>query len=254
MNKTLRTPLIAGNWKMNNTPAQTTAFLRQLLPLLQNPPCSVAVCPPHVSLTAAAAALQGSGIALGAQACHFAAAGAYTGDTSPLMLAAIGCEYVLVGHSERRAYHSETDEDVNQRVKAALAAGIAPVICVGESLAQRQNGETENVLKTQTGAALLGLCEEDIARCVIAYEPIWAIGTGQTATPQKAGEACAFIRSVVRVLFGNKAETLQILYGGSMNAENAASLLAQSDIDGGLIGGASLKAEDFAAIVAATKQ
>ncbi len=246
----MRKPIIAGNWKMNMTPSECAKLIGELKPLIDNAACEVVVCPPFVDLPAAREALAGSEIRLGAQNVHWAEKGAYTGEISAAMLKELGVEYAIVGHSERRQFFGETDEGVNRRARAARAAGITPIVCVGESLVEREAGETEAVVGAQTEAALLGMNAEEAGRIVIAYEPVWAIGTGRTATSEQAEETIAFIRGVVRALFGEKtADAIRIQYGGSMNPKNAAELMAMPDIDGGLIGGASLKAADFAQVV-----
>jgi triose-phosphate isomerase len=212
--------------------------------------CEVVVCPPAVCLAAAAEALKGSNIKLGAQNVHWARSGAFTGEISADMLKALDVEYVILGHSERRQYFGETDEGVNKRALFALSNGLIPIICVGESLEQREKGVTAEVVSSQVREALKGFTAENAADTVIAYEPIWAIGTGKTATSEQANEVIMQIRGVVRELFGEEtAEKTRIQYGGSMNPKNASELMGMSDIDGGLIGGASLKAEDFAAVV-----
>ncbi len=245
-----RKPIIAGNWKMNMTPCETKALIEALIPLVVDAACDVVVCPPFVALPAAVELTRGTNIAVGAQNIHWAEKGAYTGEISAAMLKCVGAEYAIIGHSERRQYFGETDETVNQRAKAAIAAGITPIICVGESLAQRESGETEAVVSGQTKAALAGIAAEDVKKLVIAYEPIWAIGTGKTATKEQANETIACIRSTVETLYcPGTAEAVRIQYGGSMNPKNAAELMAMPEIDGGLIGGASLKAEDFSKVV-----
>ncbi len=246
--------VIAGNWKMNNTPAQTTALIEELKPLVAGAACDVVLGVPFVDLPAALAAVSGSGIGVAAQNCHWAGAGAFTGEVSADMLAAMGVPYVIIGHSERRQYFGETDETVQKRVRAALDAGLTVILCVGETLLQREQGITGEVVALQTKIALLGVSPEELSRIIIAYEPVWAIGTGKTATAEQANEVCAQIRSVVAGLYSNRAaKELVIQYGGSMNAANASELLAQPDVDGGLIGGASLKAVDFSVIVKAAR-
>lgn len=246
----MRTPIIAGNWKMNKTPREAVALIEELKSLVADAPCTVVVCPTFVCLSAAAAALQGSNIHLGAQNMHFKASGAYTGEVSAEMLKALGVEYVILGHSERRQYFAETDETVNLKAKAALEALLIPIICVGESLEQREKGVTADVVRTQTGAALDGLTPAQAASVVIAYEPIWAIGTGRTATSADANEVIGLIRATVEAKFDKAtAAAIRIQYGGSMNPGNARELMAQEHIDGGLIGGASLKAADFSSVV-----
>ena len=252
MDKTKRRPIIAGNWKMNNTAREGEALLKEMLPLLPAlGEVQAVVCPPFTALAAAADTLKGSPVALGAQNCHFEARGAFTGEVSVDMLRELGCGYVILGHSERRQYFAETDATVNKRLKAALAAGLHPILCVGESLEQRELGITQEWVALQVRSALAGVSAQEAERVVIAYEPIWAIGTGRTATAAQAQEVCRLIRETLRSLYGAVAEAIPIQYGGSMNAGNAAELLAQPDIDGGLIGGASLKAADFAAILRA---
>ena len=246
----MRRPIIAGNWKMNMTPSEARALVEELKPLVKDAKCEVVVCPPYVDLSAVSELIKGSNIRLGAQNIHWAEKGAFTGEVSANMLKELGVEYAIIGHSERRQYFGETDETVNARAKAAIAAGITPIICVGESLEQREKGVTAEVVSSQVREALKGFTAENAADTVIAYEPIWAIGTGKTATSEQANEVIMQIRGVVRELFGEEtAEKTRIQYGGSMNPKNASELMGMSDIDGGLIGGASLKAEDFAAVV-----
>ena len=246
----MRKPIIAGNWKMNKTPIEATVLINELTPLVCDAACTVVVCPPFTALSEAAQAIQCTNIHLGAQNMHFKANGAYTGEVSADMLKAVGVEYVILGHSERRQYFAETDETVNLKTHAAIAAGLIPIVCVGESLQQREQGVTADVVRTQTTAALKGLSGEQAAGVVIAYEPIWAIGTGKTATAADANEVCGIIRDTVAKDFGSAvAEEIRIQYGGSMNPGNATELMAQEHIDGGLIGGASLKAQDFSAVV-----
>ncbi len=247
----MRKPIIAGNWKMNKTPSEAEKLIAELKPLVNSAKCEVVVCVPFVDIPAAAKALAGTNIGVGAQNLHFEASGAYTGEISAGMLTELGVRYVIIGHSERRQYFAETDDTVNKKAKAALAAGLTPIVCVGESLEQRDAGVTEEVVAVQTKEALRDLSGRDALRVVIAYEPIWAIGTGRTATNEQADEAIAWIRDAVRAQYGEIAEAVRIQYGGSMNAGNAAGLMKMPQIDGGLIGGASLKAEDFAVIVAA---
>lgn len=248
MNKQLRKAVIAGNWKMNNTPAETTALLNEMKPLVADADCDVIICAPFVDLQAALDATEGSNIMVGAENCHWAEKGAFTAEVSAPMLKAMGVPYVIIGHSERRQYFGETDETVNKRMHAALAAGLVPIVCVGESLEERETGKTEQVLKVQVEEGLKGL--DDVSKIVIAYEPIWAIGTGKTATAEQANETIGFIRKTCGEVFCPKcAEKVRIQYGGSMNAKNCKELMAMPEIDGGLIGGASLKAEDFSIIV-----
>ena len=244
----MRKPIIAGNWKMNNTAAQGVALVNELKPLVADAECDVVVCVPFTDIPAVSEALKGSNVALGAQNVHFAEKGAYTGEISAVMLKEYGVKYVIIGHSERRQYFGETNETVNKRMHAALAAGLIPIVCVGESLEERETGKTEQVLSVQIEEGLKGL--EDVSAIVIAYEPVWAIGTGKTATAEQANETIGFIRKKCAEVFCPKcAEKVRIQYGGSMNAKNCKELMAMPEIDGGLIGGASLKAQDFSQIV-----
>ncbi len=233
---------------MNNTAAQGVALVNELKPLVADAECDVVVCVPFTDIPAVSEALKGSNIALGAQNVHFAEKGAYTGEISAAMLKEYGVKYVIIGHSERRQYFGETNETVNKRMHAALAAGLIPIVCVGESLEERETGKTEQVLSVQIEEGLKGL--EDVSAIVIAYEPVWAIGTGKTATAEQANETIGFIRKKCAEVFCPKcAEKVRIQYGGSMNAKNCKELMAMPEIDGGLIGGASLKAQDFSQIV-----
>ena len=244
----MRTPIIAGNWKMNNTASEGAALVNALKPLVKNADCEVVVCVPAIDIPAVAEAIKGSNIALGAQNVHFAEKGAYTGEISANMLKEYGVKYVIIGHSERRQYFGETDETVNKRTLAALAAGLTPIVCIGEVLEERENGLTEKVLDKQIEEGMKGI--NDISKIVIAYEPVWAIGTGKTATNEQANETIGYIRKKLAQVFCPKcAEKVRIQYGGSMNAGNCKGLMAQEEIDGGLIGGASLKPNDFATIV-----
>ena len=243
----MRKPIIAGNWKMNKTAAEGAALVEELKPLVKGANCDVVVCVPFTDIPAVSAAAKGSNIHVGAQNVHFAEKGAYTGEISADMLKEFGVEYVIIGHSERRQYFGETDETVNKRMHAALAAGLTPIVCIGESLEERETGKTESVLAVQIEEGFKGL--DDISKIVIAYEPIWAIGTGKTATTEQAEEVCKGIRECVAEVYDEAtADAIRIQYGGSVNAGNAAELFAQADIDGGLVGGASLKA-DFGKIV-----
>ena len=256
MNRRYRKTIIAGNWKMNKTPSETKAFAEQFKAILPKTKwCDIVVCAPTVDLSAAVRAFKDSRIAVGAENVYFEKSGAYTGEISADMLADLGVRYVIVGHSERRALFGETDEIVNKKVLAALEAGLNPIICVGESLQQREEGVTEELVRMQVKIALNGVTADELKNVVIAYEPIWAIGTGKTATADQAEEVCAAIRKVVGELYGeDAAKALTVQYGGSMNPKNAEELLSKPDVDGGLIGGASLKADQFAVIVdAATK-
>ena len=242
---------IAGNWKMNKTAAETAETLESLKAKVAGvSDVDMLICPTFTSLRAAADALAGTPIAVGAQNVHWAESGAFTGEISAAMLREIPVPYVIIGHSERRQYFAETDETVNKRVQAALNAELKPVVCVGETLEQRESGDTETVVTTQVEAGLAGLTESRMENVTVAYEPVWAIGTGRTATPEQAQEVHALIRSLLAKRFGDMAEKIRILYGGSVKPANARELMGQPDIDGGLVGGASLKPDDFAEIVA----
>ncbi len=255
MDKNSRRAVIAGNWKMNKTRPEAKALLAELIPLVKEAGCQVVACVPFTDLETALEAARGSNIAIGAQNCHWEKSGAFTGEISAEMLREMGVEYVIIGHSERRQYFGETDATVQKRVRAALDAGLTVILCVGELLEQREAGITREIVGMQTRVALGGVSREELSRIVLAYEPVWAIGTGRTATAQQAGEVNHYIRTVVEELYGAEAAAaLTIQYGGSMNAKNAAELLDQPDVDGGLIGGASLKPQDFAAIVAAASR
>ena len=245
----MRRPMIAGNWKMNKTPAETVALIQELKKIRPRSNVEIVVCPMTVSLFAASVQLKDSEIRLGAQNVHFEDKGAFTGEANCASLKELGVEYVILGHSERRQYFGETDETVNKKVLKALENGLKPIICVGESLAQKQTGITDEVVCLQTKAALCGVSGAQIADCVIAYEPIWAIGTGMTATAQDANRTIAAIRGAIKDMFGYVAENVRILYGGSMNDKNANELMSQPEIDGGLIGGASLIAEKFEKVI-----
>ncbi len=246
--------VIAGNWKMNKTPAEAKELIEAIRPLVADAACDVVVGVPFVDLPVALEATKGTNIGVAAQNCHWATSGAFTGEISAEMLKAMGVGYVILGHSERRTYFGDTDVTVQQRTRAALDAGLTVILCVGEYKEQREQGITSEIVDMQVKVALGGVSEEELARIIIAYEPVWAIGTGLTATDEQANEVCAHIRETVAGLYNaDAAKALTIQYGGSMNAGNAAGLLAQSDVDGGLIGGASLKAPDFATIVAAAK-
>jgi len=255
MNPLKRRTVIAGNWKMNMTPAEATAFINEIKPMVAGKDnCDIIFCAPYVTIAAAMEAAKGSNIVIGAENVHFAAKGAYTGEVSAEMLKAIGVDTVIIGHSERRQYFGETDETVNLRTKAALAAGLRVILCMGEVKEQRVAGITNEVCAMQIKLDLAGVSAEDMKNIVIAYEPVWAIGTGLTATPEQAEETCGVIREVVAELYGKDvAEATTIQYGGSMNEKNAAELLAKPNVDGGLIGGASLVAEKFTAIVDAAQ-
>ena len=246
----MRKPIIAGNWKMNMTPSQAKELVTDLIPLVKDAACDVVVCPPYVDIALVAELVKGTNIQVGAQNIHWAEKGAFTGEISAAMLKEAGAAYAIIGHSERRQYFGETDETVNSRTKAALAASIVPIICVGESLEQREKGETDAVVSGQVKADLADIPGEAVAGLVIAYEPIWAIGTGKTATDEQANETIGLIRETIASLYGQAvADQVRIQYGGSMNPKNVKGLMAQTQIDGGLIGGASLKAADFAQVV-----
>ncbi|MCL2053874.1 MAG: triose-phosphate isomerase [Oscillospiraceae bacterium] len=251
MNKALRKAVIAGNWKMNKTRTEAKTLIEELIPIAAKfSSCETVICVPFTSLETALELTKGTNIKVGAQNCHFQKCGAYTGEISAGMLAEMGVEYVIIGHSERRQYFAETDLTVNRRTKAALAAGLTPIVCVGEMLSEREDGITEAIVMLQTIAAFTGISAEEAKKIVIAYEPVWAIGTGKTATDEQAEEVCAFIRKIMADKYGNDtAEVMVIQYGGSMNPGNAAGLLAKENIDGGLIGGASLKASDFGVLL-----
>ncbi len=255
MNKALRKAVIAGNWKMNKTPAEAKELISAIAPLVKDAGCDVVACTPFVDLASAQEAAKGTNIQIGAENCHWEKSGAFTGEISADMLHSMGVNIVIIGHSERRQYFGETDVTVQKRVRAALDAGLTVILCVGETLEQREQGITSELCAMQTKIALGGVSTEELKRIIIAYEPVWAIGTGKTATAEQANEVCHTIREVIAELYGKaSADGITIQYGGSMNAGNAAELLAQPDVDGGLIGGASLKPADFAAIVeAATK-
>ena len=255
MNKALRKAVIAGNWKMNKTPAEAKELIAAIAPLVKDAGCEVIACTPFVDLSAAQEAAAGTNIQIGAENCHWEVSGAYTGEISAQMLSSMGVNIVIIGHSERRQYFGETDVTVQKRVRAALDAGLTVILCVGETLEQREQGITSELVAMQTKIALGGVSEEELKRVIIAYEPVWAIGTGKTATAQQANEVCHTIREVIADLYGkDAADAFTIQYGGSMNAGNAAELLAQPDVDGGLIGGASLKPQDFATIVKAATE
>ena len=246
--------LIAGNWKMNTDRAAAVRLAEGVVAQVGAPgDVQVAVCPPFISLDAVAGALRGAAVRLGAQNMHAETEGAYTGEVSAPMLRSVGCHYVILGHSERRQYFGETDEAVNQKVHQAMAHDLVPIVCVGETLDEREAGREQEVVRAQVRQALQEVTLDDPARLVLAYEPVWAIGTGKTATPEQAQEMHAFIRSLLQEPFGEAAAAVQLLYGGSMKPANAAELLQQPDVDGGLIGGASLKPGDFAAIVQAAR-
>lgn len=255
MNRKYRKTVIAGNWKMNKTPAEAKTLIEEAKPLLEGAGCDVIMCVPFVDLCTALEATKGTNIKIGAQNCHFEKSGAFTGEISAPMLKEMGVEYVILGHSERRTYFGDTDETVAKRLKAALENGLKGILCVGEYKEQREQGITAELVAMQVKIALGGLSAEQVKNVIIAYEPIWAIGTGLTATAEQADEVCGIIRSTVASLYGKEiADGMTVQYGGSMNAKNAAELLSKENVDGGLIGGASLKAPDFAAIVEAASK
>ena len=247
----MRKKLMAANWKMYKTPDQTRDFFRDFLPLVEkHDRDEIAVCPPFINVPAAVEAARGSNVAIGAQNMYWEKEGAFTGEISTGMLLAVGCTHVIIGHSERRQYFGETDDTVNLKLKAALEAGLVPIVCVGEVLEEREAGLTEDVLRRQCLRAFHAISGKKAAKLVIAYEPVWAIGTGKTATPQLASEAHQVIRSEAGKALGEElAENLRILYGGSVKPENAKALMSEAEIDGALVGGASLDAKSFTAIV-----
>lgn len=251
MKKTVRKAVIAGNWKMNKTRPEAKALLEELKPMVADvKDVEVVACVPFTNLETALAVTAGTNIKIGAENCHFEKSGAFTGEISADMLAEMGVEYVVLGHSERRQYFAETDETVNKRTKAALEAGLKPIVCVGELLWERECNITEEVIARQIKLDFFGISADDLKKCIIAYEPVWAIGTGKTATSEQANETIGFIRKTLAETFCPKcAEKVRIQYGGSMKPANAKELMAMEEIDGGLIGGASLKAADFAQIV-----
>jgi triosephosphate isomerase (TIM) len=249
----MRHKLIAANWKMYKTPEQAQAFVAAFLPLVTNAKhAGIVLCPPFVCLPAVVEALRNSGIGVGGQNMFWEKEGAYTGEVSALMLRAVGCSHVIIGHSERRQYFGETDDTVNRKLRAALAAGLQPIVCVGEVLQEREAGLTEEVLARQCNIAFSEISSLEAAPLIVAYEPVWAIGTGKTATPEMAADAHSIIRAKAAEAFGDEpAANMRILYGGSVKPENAKALMSQVEIDGALVGGASLDPKSFAAIVAA---
>ena len=256
MNRRYRKTIIAGNWKMNNTATDTKKFAEELRSLMPKAKwCDVVVCVPSCNISTAIKAFKDMRVSIGAENVFYEPAGAYTGEVSAAMLKDLGVKYVIIGHSERRQYFGETDFTVNKKVQAALEVGLHPIICVGETLEQRELGITMELIALQIKSALAGVGADKLRRCVIAYEPVWAIGTGKTATAEQAAEVCTFIRATIRHLYGARiARSVTIQYGGSMKPSNAAELLSQPDIDGGLIGGAALKAKDFVEIINAANQ
>ena len=246
----MRKKVIAGNWKMNMLPNVAIAFIEELAPLVKDTENEVILCVPYIDLFYSLLTVQGTNIKIGAQNMHFEESGAYTGEVSGKMLKSIGVEYVIIGHSERRQYFAETDEIVNKKVKAAISNGLKPIISVGETLEQREEGKTSEVITKQTELALEGLTNKEVENIIIAYEPIWAIGTGKTATSEDANNSIKEIRNKISKIYGqNTAQSVIIQYGGSVKSSNAKELFEMSDIDGGLVGGASLKAEEFSKIV-----
>jgi len=247
----MRIPLIAGNWKMYKSIAETEQFFREFLPLVADSThCEIAIAPPFTAITKAVKAARGSRVAISGQDVYWEKQGAFTGEVAAPMLAEAGCRFTIIGHSERRQYFAETDDTVNKKIRAALAAGLESIVCIGELLEEREAGQTEAVLRRQVDGGLAGLTAEQLTRIIIAYEPVWAIGTGRTATPDMAGEAHRFIRALAATRFGKEAAAaLRILYGGSVKPDNIKGLMAQPDIDGGLVGGASLDPRGFAVIV-----
>ena len=246
----MRKPIIAGNWKMNKTAAEAEALINELKPLVAKSKPEVVICVPYTDLWIAKKAIEGSKIKLGAENVAWADNGAFTGEISADMLKEIGVEYVIIGHSERRQYFGETDSSVNMRLKQALVKGLKPIVCVGETLEQREKNKTKKVLKKQVVEGFANVSAEELDNVVIAYEPVWAIGTGKTATAEDANKTIGYIRSLIRKIYGaESAKKLRIQYGGSMKPGNAKELMAMRNIDGGLIGGAALKATDFASIV-----
>lgn len=246
----MRRPIIAGNWKMYKTPSEAERLIRDLLPLVRGASAEVVVCPPFTALDRAGAALAGSNVSLGAQNVYWLDEGAFTGEVAPAMLKDIGVSYVIVGHSERRQFFHETDEMVNRRALAVLTHGMTPILCVGERLEEREAGRTFDVVSTQIRGGFTGFTSDQARETVVAYEPVWAIGTGKVATPDQAQEVHAEIRRSLAAQFGESiAAEIRIQYGGSVKPDNAASLLSLPDVDGALVGGAALKADSFAAIV-----
>ena len=251
----MRKPIIAGNWKMNKTPSEARELVSALVPLVQDAKCDVVVCTPAVDFAAVSEVIKGTNIKLGAENMHWKESGAYTGELSAAMLKESGVEYVILGHSERRQYFGETDEIVAQKVKAALSCGLRPIVCVGESMAQREKNLTLDHVRMQIKTIFFGVDPKDVKKIVVAYEPIWAIGTGKTATAEQADEVGRAIRECIREIYGARhARSVTILYGGSMNPQNAGELLAMPDVDGGLIGGASLDWEKFVDVMESANQ
>ena len=246
----MRKKVIAGNWKMNMLPNEALKFVEELIPLVKDTKNEVILCVPYTDLFYVLLATQGTNIKVGAQNMHYEKSGAFTGEVSPEMLKSIKVEYVIIGHSERRQYYNETDETVNKKIKSAFEVGLKPIVCVGETLEQREAGKAEEIITTQTKKAIEGLTNEQVENIIIAYEPIWAIGTGKTATSEDANNSIKAIRKkIVEICGQNTADRVIIQYGGSVNSANSKELFSMSDIDGGLVGGASLKAKEFSKIV-----
>ena len=246
----MRTPVVAGNWKMHKTAAESAAFAEAFLPLVAGVTgVEIVLAPPFPSIAPLAAALKGSGVGVASQNVHFADEGAYTGEVSPAMVKDAGATYCIIGHSERRQYFAETDESVNRKVRAALAAGLTPIFCLGETLSEREEGRAFDVVSRQLREGIRGIAAAEAPKVILAYEPVWAIGTGKTATPEQAQEIHAYLRVQMKEIWGEAAAAVRILYGGSAKPDNVAALLAKEDIDGGLVGGASLFPETFAWIV-----
>lgn len=255
MNRSLRKPVIAGNWKMNLNYAESKKLVDEIIILTKTAKCEVIVCVPFIDLSTAVEKSKNANLKIGAQNCHFEKSGAFTGETSAQMIKSVGADYVIIGHSERRNYFFETDELINKKIIAALDAGLKVIFCVGENLEQRENNIINEIISLQIKNGLRGIKEEQLGNIIIAYEPIWAIGTGKTATPDQAEEVCAYIRKILSELYSKSlSDKIVIQYGGSMNTKNAEELLSKENIDGGLIGGASLKAVDFAEIVKAASK
>ena len=245
----MRKPIIAGNWKMHKTIAEALEFVNEVKDRVNNDKVEAVICAPFTLLKDLKQATKGTNIKIGAQNMHFEEKGAFTGEISPLMLKELDMDYVVIGHSERRQYFNETDETVNKKVLKALEVGIDPILCVGETLEEREAGNTKNICKVQVEKALENVSKEDLAKVVIAYEPVWAIGTGKTATSEDANDVIAYIREVVANLYGELANEVRIQYGGSVKPSNVAEIMNQSDIDGALVGGASLEANDYVELV-----
>ncbi len=245
----MRKKVIAGNWKMNKSPNDVKTFMESFPTLVKDADAEVVLCVPYIDLKTALDLAMGTNVKIGAQNMHYEEKGAFTGEISPKMLKDINVEYVIIGHSERREYYNETDESVNKKLKAAFEYGLKPILCVGETFSQREEGVTKSFVTTQVEKALDGLTNNQIASTIIAYEPIWAIGTGKTASKEDANEVCGWIREKVRELYGDVADEIVIQYGGSVKSSNAKELFSMSDIDGGLVGGASLDPEEFSKIV-----